>query len=90
MIIIKKAILYIHKLLSDIKNGGTCFDNGGTDKFSCTCDLPYVGEVCEINLCDSTICQNGGICAVELINGILTPKCDCPDNYVGDFCQFGK
>ena len=34
--------------LSEPKNGGICFDDDGTDKFSCDCKDPFTGENCEI------------------------------------------
>ena len=70
------------------KNGGTCFDNGGTTKFSCTCDLPFVGERCEINLCESIDCKNNGTCVVNTETGAIVPECDCPDNTVGETCEY--
>ena len=74
-----------YKFVSDLKNGGTCFDNEGTDKFSCTCRDPFVGDICEINLCDDIECKNDIACVVEVIDGIRRPTCDCPE---GEICEF--
>ena len=77
----------IHNLYPKKKNGGKCFDNGGTDRFSCTCTPQYLGERCEIDRCDFYQCQNNGNCIVTLINDIPTPKCECPGNYGGPTCN---
>ena len=63
------------------KNGGQCFDGSpsGTEKFSCNCVPPYVGERCETNQCEGIECQNGGTC--------VEGQCDCPENSAGDRCQ---
>ena len=79
--------IYELKILSDLKNGGTCFDSDGTDEFSCTCELPFVGAECQTDLCENTVCQNDGTCDVKLIDGVLTLTCECPDNYIGDVCE---
>ena len=69
------------------KNGGTCFDNEGTEKFGCTCTPQYLGDRCEIDRCDFYKCQNNGICIVTVINGSPTPECECPGNYGGATCN---
>ena len=45
-------ILNSFKILSDFKNGGTCFDNGGTQEFSCNCVGDWVGNECQTNVID--------------------------------------
>ena len=51
------------KSLFDLKNGGTCFDDEGNDKFSCDCVIFYVGERCDkLAACDGNPCHNGGTC----------------------------
>ena len=69
------------------KNDGTCFDNYGLEKFSCSCRAKFHGERCEFNRCDSYECQNSGNCTVDVINDILTPRCRCPINYSGPTCH---
>ena len=73
--------------VSDLKNGGTCFDNESTDKFSCNCKDLFVGDRCEINLCDDFECKNDGVCVVKAVEGIRTPTCDCPLNTEGETCE---
>ena len=73
--------------LSDKKNGGTCFDDEGRERFSCECVSPFAGETCEINLCDGIECKNGGTCVAEAMDGIQTPSCNCPDNTEGEKCE---
>ena len=52
-----------NKSLFDVKNGATCFDDEGTDKFSCDCDIPFDGERCDmLAACDGNLCHNGGTC----------------------------
>ena len=81
------------KKLSDLKNGGSCFDNGGTDEFSCNCVDPFGGNECQTEICsgiDSTVakdCRNGGTCVIEVIGGIRTPRCNCPPNTEGETCE---
>ena len=74
--------------ISDFKNGGTCFDNGGTDEFSCICVGSFVGNECQTNLCDSLDCKNGGTCEIEIVDGQRKPKCDCPPKTGGESCHF--
>ena len=82
----------IFQILSDVKNGGTCFDNGGTDEFSCNCIDPFAGNECQTEICssvESTVaknCRNGGNCVIEVVDGIRTPRCDCPPNTQGELC----
>ena len=75
------------KILSGLKNGGTCFDDGGTQEFDCDCVGDWAGNECQTNLCDSIDCQNGGTCVIEIIDGIRTPTCDCPPKFGGKTCQ---
>ena len=76
-----------------MKNGGSCFDNGGTDEFSCNCVDPFGGNECQTEICsgiDSTVakdCRNGGTCVIEVIGGIRTPRCNCPPNTEGETCE---
>ena len=52
-----------NKSLFDTKNGGTCFDDEGSEKFSCDCDIFFDGERCErLTACDGNPCHNGGTC----------------------------
>ena len=52
-----------NKSLFDLKNEGTCFDDGGTDKFYCDCVISFDGERCErLAACDGNLCHNGGTC----------------------------
>ena len=87
---IRVLSLNAFKILSDFKNNGTCFDNGGTEEFSCTCVEPYVGNECQTNLCDSIDCQKGSTCVIEIIDGIRTPTCDCLPNTGGETCQISS
>ena len=49
--------------LFDLKNGGTCFDDESTAKFSCDCAISYAGERCDKRtVCDGNPCHNGGTC----------------------------
>ena len=73
---------------SNWKNGGTCVDNNGTAKFSCTCTEPFDGERCLDNPCQRYPCLNNGNCIVkQIISGEKTPACDCPENTDGPNCN---
>ena len=74
------------------KNEGICYDDEETRKFSCNCTLQYLGERCEVNRfdfdpCDFYQCQNNGTCIVDVINGISTPICECPETHHGATCH---
>ena len=63
LIIVTWSYLDENKSLYDLKNGETCFDDDGTDNFSCDCIIPFGGERCEkLALCDGNLCNNGGTC----------------------------
>ena len=69
------------------KNGGKCFDNEGTAKFSCTCTQQFVGERCDDDPCKLYPCLNNGVCLVNLIDGEKIPACECPENTDGPNCN---
>ena len=75
------------RFVSAKKNGGTCFDNNGFDKFKCTCTPQFFGERCEVDRCDFYECGNNGICIVTLLNDIPTPQCECQENFGGKTCN---
>lgn len=66
------------------QNGGTCASNNNT-AYSCSCQIGYFGNNCQINTCLSNPCQNGGICS-SLSN--MTYSCACPTGYFGNICQY--
>ena len=78
--------LFINEFESGLQNGGTCFDNGGTQEFSCSCVGNFAGNECQIDLCDNIDCQNGGTCVIKVFDGIRTTSCDCPPNFGGKTC----
>ena len=90
MLIKCSTFLYLNafEILPDLKNGGTCYDNGGTEEFSCTCVGTFVGNECQTDLCDGFDCQNGGTCVIGVRDGIRGPTCDCSSNFGGETCQF--
>ena len=69
------------------KNAGLCFDDDGTSKFSCNCTPQYLGERCEVDRCSFYECQNNGTCFIDVINGIPTPTCECPETHHGTICN---
>ena len=88
-LLLNNDTVYSGSLISKKKNGGTCFDNGGTTEFSCTCEFPYAGGRCETDRCANLgPCQNGGTCVEDKTSGIGA-KCDCPANFTGNFCEHG-
>ena len=68
------------------KNGGTCFDNDGTEKFSCICIDVFTGETCQTNLCDDIECPQSETCVSAIVDGEKTAKCECPFTIVEDIC----
>ena len=63
---ILSADLTENKSLFDLKNGGTCSDDEGNDKFNCDCVIPWGGERCDIPAaCDGNLCHNGGTCTAS-------------------------
>ena len=87
----KHKIVMIFFLINQ-KNEGICYDDEETRKFSCNCTLQYLGERCEVNRfdfdpCDFYQCQNNGTCIVDVINGISTPICECPETHHGATCH---
>lgn len=53
--------------------------------FSCTCRPGYTGSLCEVNNneCESSPCQNGGICA----DGVNAYLCVCKSGFSGKNCE---
>ena len=62
--------------------------------YSCNCYEGFTGETCDIALleCDNRQvgCVNGGVCRVELVNGIQLFGCICQVPYTGDKCQYSE
>ena len=66
MKLIATILINENKSLFDLKNGGTCFDDEGTDKFSCNCVNYFDAERCErLDACDRNPCHNGGTCTIS-------------------------
>ena len=75
-------------MISNKKNDGTCFDNGGNDEFDCDCQFPFDGTRCEIDLCTQIDpCKNNGTCVADNTSGVRRAICNCPENTAGDSCQ---
>ena len=62
--------------------------------YSCNCYQGFTGETCEVALyeCDNRQvgCVNGGVCKVELVNGMQQFGCICQVPYTGDRCQYSE
>ena len=39
-------------------------------------------------MCENFECQNGGICVLQVDDGIKFPTCDCTEGKGGELCQF--
>ena len=52
--------------LSPCMNGASC--NDSVFEYSCTCQIGFTGDNCEVNLddCRSNSCENDGTCLVSL------------------------
>ena len=75
------------RLLIKKKNAAKCSDDEGTSKFNCTCQPQIFGERCDNDPCTFYECQNNGSCIVDVFNSILTPRCECSENYSGATCH---
>ncbi|KAM7353986.1 eyes shut isoform 2-T8 [Cochliomyia hominivorax] len=66
------------------QNGGECIEGPGLE-FTCECIAGWHGRICqeEINECDSSPCQNGGVCVDKLASYV----CACPMGYTGTNCE---
>ena len=68
------------------QNGGICevvTYRDGTPQFSCRCPLGYTASLCEIredNVCNSSPCNNGGICVLKSLKEYT---CQCAQGYSG-------
>ncbi|XP_055376615.1 protein eyes shut [Condylostylus longicornis] len=65
-------------------NGGECIEGPGLE-FDCKCAPGWHGRICqhEINECESSPCQNGGVCVDKLASYV----CACPMGYTGVNCE---
>ncbi|ESO09537.1 hypothetical protein HELRODRAFT_109730 [Helobdella robusta] len=60
---------------SPCKNGGSCYGDS-----KCLCPSNFVGDFCEIPLCNKTGCLNGGKCSLD-------GSCMCPPGVRGFTCD---
>lgn len=65
-------------------NGGQCVEGRGLD-FTCNCAAGWQGRFCsnEIDECESSPCQNGGIC----VDKIASYACVCSMGFTGPNCE---
>ena len=73
-------------------NGATCID-GINSTFSCQCAEGYTGNICDtfISECSNeNLCQNGGQCIVEYVDGSLEEVCKCSLPFSGENCTESK
>ncbi|CAF2434063.1 unnamed protein product [Rotaria sp. Silwood2] len=64
--------------------GGTCVNVANLDYF-CLCPPNYTGKDCRTLIsCQSNSCLNDGVC---VLTG-LGARCNCPENFRGDYCQY--
>lgn len=65
-------------------NGGECIEGEGLS-FTCNCTEGWTGIYCQsdIDECESSPCQNGGIC----INKLASYDCACPTGFTGNNCE---
>ena len=69
------------------KNQAQCvLDAYSAAGFRCICPPAYTGIYCDqvLNPCQSTPCQNAGICQMQPPYSF---SCQCPQNFQGQFCE---
>ncbi|XP_069963928.1 protein crumbs isoform X3 [Bactrocera oleae] len=69
------------------RNGSTCEDgfNANTNNnFTCICMPDFEGPYCDVPFCETTPCQNGGLC---IFADAYTPLCQCSLGYTGHLCE---
>lgn len=57
------------------------------DKWKCKCPTGYMGDICEISVCDDNPCQYGATCVTFPGSGYL---CLCPLGKHGHYCEHSK
>lgn len=62
-------------------NGATC-RNLETD-FACECPTGFVGDTCQLNICENHECYNGGNCLADFEGA----RCQCPSGFKGEQCE---
>ncbi|CAI2358167.1 unnamed protein product [Caenorhabditis sp. 36 PRJEB53466] len=63
-------------------NNGTCLVSQ-EGSATCLCRNGFTGDHCELDVCSSVPCQNGGVCRSN--NGIA--YCECPPAFTGLLCE---
>ena len=70
-----------------LKNNGSCFYDDEL-KIVCQCADSFTGLRCEVNMCDSLSCLNGGNCFYNASNcGGFPLQCICPYRFDGPLCE---
>ncbi|XP_062572629.1 fibroleukin-like [Saccostrea cucullata] len=70
----------------DCQNGTCGADKTSARGYRCNCVESYGGENCEVRVCDSHVCMNGGLCEADQTSA-RGYKCNCFYGYVGDSCE---
>ncbi len=66
----------------DCNGLGTCID--GVNSFSCNCDPPFTGSLCErIDYCYGVNCNRNGRC----VNKQTNFTCKCNPGFTGELCS---
>ncbi|KAE9419582.1 hypothetical protein Angca_007435, partial [Angiostrongylus cantonensis] len=63
-------------------NNGTCVINQKGSAV-CLCQSGFTGTACEVDLCSSSLCQNGGHCRANRGQAY----CECPPAFTGVMCE---
>ncbi|XP_067637731.1 protein crumbs isoform X2 [Eurosta solidaginis] len=69
------------------RNGSTCEDGLNSltnNNFTCLCMPGFEGPFCDVPFCETTACQNGGLC---ILSDPFTPLCQCSMGYTGRYCE---
>jgi len=67
------------------KNGGTCYNSlESNPPYHCDCKPGFIGDNCQINVCDPNPCQHEGTCAPS---EDLIYTCQCAEGWKGENCE---
>ncbi|XP_062524089.1 protein eyes shut [Bombyx mori] len=81
-----KECVSLSCLSSPCLNGGSCKEESSVEGgYTCSCANGWLGDQCDISVCENNPCQAGGSCVRHPGSGFL---CLCPYGKHGIFCEY--